>query len=191
LLPEAAGRGGRANANASFAPLGAKPNKEESVATESEVWLTQEAYDRLKAELENRTGPLRAEIVDRIEQARSEGDLKENGGYHAAREEQGKNEGRIVYLKQMLERAKVGDAPADDGIVEPGMVVEATINGAANTFLFGSRELAGDSDLDVFSEKSALGAAIHGKTVGEKLSYTAPNGNEIPVEIISAHPFKG
>ncbi|MDR2255359.1 MAG: transcription elongation factor GreA [Arthrobacter sp.] len=161
------------------------------MATESEVWLTQEAYDRLKAELENRTGPLRAEIVDRIEQARSEGDLKENGGYHAAREEQGKNEGRIVYLKQMLERAKVGDAPADDGIVEPGMVVEATINGAANTFLFGSRELAGDSDLDVFSEKSALGAAIHGKTVGEKLSYTAPNGNEIPVEIISAHPFKG
>ncbi|RII42891.1 transcription elongation factor GreA [Galactobacter valiniphilus] len=161
------------------------------MATESEVWLTQEAYDRLKAELENRTGPLRAEIVERIEQARSEGDLKENGGYHAAREEQGKNEGRIVYLKQMLERAQVGEAPADDGIIEPGMVVEATINGAEQKFLFGSRELAGDSDLDVFSEKSALGAAIHGKSVGEKITYTAPNGNEIPVELISAHPFKG
>ena len=167
------------------------PKKEDNVATESEVWLTQEAYDRLKAELEHRTGPLRAEIVDRIEQARSEGDLKENGGYHAAREEQGKNEGRVVYLKQFLEHAQVGEAPADDGIVEPGMVVEATINGNAQKFLFGTRELAGDSDLDVFSEKSALGAAIHGKPVGEKLSYLAPNGNEIPVEILSAHPFQG
>ena len=161
------------------------------MATESEVWLTQDAYDRLKAELEHRTGELRTEIVERIEQARSEGDLKENGGYHAAREEQGKNEGRIVYLKQMLERALVGEAPADDGVVEPGMVVEATINGNAQTFLFGSRELAGDSDLDVFSEKSALGAAINGRSVGEKLSYLAPNGKDIPVEILSAHPFKG
>ena len=59
------------------------------MATESEVWLTQDAYDRLKAELEHRTGELRTEIVERIEQARSEGDLKENGGYHAAREEEG------------------------------------------------------------------------------------------------------
>ena len=160
------------------------------MATESEVWLTQEAYDRLAAELEHRTGPLRAEIVERIEQAHSKDDLKENGGYHAAREEQGKNEGRVVYLKQFLEHAEVGESPADDGVIEPGMVVEAKINGNTTTFLFGTRELAGDSDLDVFSEKSALGAAIHGKSVGEKLAYTAPNGKEIPVEIVSAHPFK-
>lgn len=159
--------------------------------SESEVWLTQEAYDRLAKELADREGPARTEIIERIEQARSEGDLKENGGYHAAREEQGKNEGRIVYLKQLLEQAQVGEAPADDGVVEPGMVVDAKINGAATTFLFGSREIAGDTELDVFSEKSALGAAIHGKTVGAKFSYTAPNGNEIPVEVVAAKPYQG
>lgn len=159
--------------------------------SESEVWLTQEAYDRLNNELTERTGPLRAEIVERIEEARSEGDLKENGGYHAAREEQGKNEGRVVYLKQLLEAAHVGEAPADDGIVEPGMVVVATINGNETTFLFGSREIAGDADMDVFSEKSALGAAIHGKGVGAKFTYEAPNGNEIPVTVMSAKPYQG
>ena len=161
------------------------------MATESEVWLTQEAYDRLKGELENRTGPLRAEIVERIEQARSEGDLKENGGYHAAREEQGKNEGRIAYLKQFLETAKVGDAPEDNGIVEPGMVVTATIAGRETKFLFGSREIGGDTDLDVFSEKSAIGAAINGKKVGDEFAYTAPNGKDIPVKVVEAKPYKG
>jgi transcription elongation factor GreA len=162
------------------------------VASSTEdVWLTQEAYDRLSKELTERTGPIRAEIVDRIEQARSEGDLKENGGYHAAREEQGKNEGRIAYLKQFLETAKVGDAPADDGVVEPGMVVTASIAGRETTFLFGSREIGGDTDLDVFSEKSALGSAIHGKSVGDDFSYTAPNGKDIPVKVVSAKPYTG
>ena len=57
---------------------------------DSAPWLTQEAYDRLKKELDERSGPGRAEIIDRIEQAREEGDLKENGGYHAAKDEQGR-----------------------------------------------------------------------------------------------------
>ena len=56
----------------------------------TQTWLTQEAADRLKAELAELEGPLRAEIIKKIETARAEGDLKENGGYHAAREEQGK-----------------------------------------------------------------------------------------------------
>lgn len=154
-----------------------------------EVWVTQEAYDRLSKELTERTGSIRAEIVDRIEQARSEGDLKENGGYHAAREEQGKNEGRISYLKQFLETAEVGEAPADDGVVEPGMVVTASVAGRDTTFLFGSREIGTDTDLDVFSEKSAIGAAIHGKKVGDEFSYEAPNGKDIPVKVISATPY--
>ena len=49
----------------------------------TQTWLTQEAYDRLVNELEHLTGPGRAEIVQRIESAREEGDLRENGGYHA------------------------------------------------------------------------------------------------------------
>ncbi|MFI8413734.1 transcription elongation factor GreA [Paeniglutamicibacter gangotriensis] len=153
------------------------------------VWLTQEAYDRLAGELEHLSGPGRAEIVDRIEQARSEGDLKENGGYHAAKEEQGKAEARIAYLKDLLRRAHVGEAPADDGIVEPGMLVEAIIAGDKTTFLFGSREVAGDSDLEVYSEKSPIGTAVHGAKAGDTLSYTAPNGKEISVKLVSCKPY--
>jgi transcription elongation factor GreA len=66
------------------------------------TWLTQEAFDGLQAELADREGPLRLEITTRISLARDEGDLKENGGYHAAREEQGKNEARIRVLKHLL-----------------------------------------------------------------------------------------
>ncbi len=160
------------------------------------AWLTQEAYDRLKAELDHLSGPYRQEIIDRISAARDEGDLKENGGYHAAREEQGKNEGRIKQLQHLLENARVSDQPApDDGIVEPGMVVEASIAGKTMKFLLGSREVAeslvGDSGLQVFSEKSPMGAAINGYKVGDELTYQAPNGKDIPVKIISAVPFTG
>ncbi|MBG6083996.1 transcription elongation factor GreA [Zhihengliuella flava] len=162
-----------------------------STNNEAAVWLTQEAFDRLSAELEHLQGPGRQEIVDRIEQARSEGDLKENGGYHAAREEQSKAEGRILYLKDLLEKAHVGEAPKNDGTVEPGTLVEATIAGEETTFLFGSREVAGDSDLEVYSEKSPIGAAVHGAKVGDTLSYEAPNGRKIEVKIISAKPFTG
>jgi transcription elongation factor GreA len=93
------------------------------------TWLTQEAHDRLTAELERLKGPGMAEVVKRIEVARAEGDLKENGGYHAAREEQAKMAGRIASLKALLENAKVGEAPTDLSTVQPGMVVTATIGG--------------------------------------------------------------
>ncbi|SEC45599.1 transcription elongation factor GreA [Arthrobacter woluwensis] len=162
-----------------------------STNSASAAWLTQEAYDRLKAELEHLSGPGRAEIVQKIEAARQEGDLKENGGYHAAKEEQGKIEARIRQLTVLLRDAQVGAAPADDGVVEPGMLVVAKIAGDEETFLLGSREIAGSSDIDVFSEKSPLGSAIIGHKEGDTLSYTAPNGKEISVEILSAKPFTG
>jgi len=167
--------------------------KEKYVSTSSAsvAWLTQESYDRLKAELDYLSGPGRTEIVARIEQARSEGDLKENGGYHAAKEEQGKAEARIRQLTDLLRNAHVGEAPADDGIVEPGMVVEANIAGDKETFLLGSREVSSHAEIDVYSEKSALGAAINGLKVGDKTTYLAPNGKDIKVEILSATPYKG
>ncbi|MCY0904911.1 transcription elongation factor GreA [Arthrobacter sp. H14-L1] len=155
------------------------------------AWLTQEAFSRLQAELTELSGPGRVEVVKKIEQARSEGDLKENGGYHAAKEEQGKIEARIRQLTELLRDAHVGESPADDGIVEPGMLVVAKIAGDETTFLLGSREVGGGTDLDVFSEKSPLGAAIHGHKAGDSLSYIAPNGREIAVEVISATPFTG
>lgn len=159
--------------------------------TESAVtWLTQEAHDRLRAELEHLSGPARTEIAERIAAARDEGDLKENGGYHAAREEQAKNEARIRELSEKLRNVQIGQ-PADDGMVEAGMVVTAVVAGDEMTFLLGSREIAGTTDLDVYSPTSPLGAAINGRSVGDSSSYTAPNGREISVEIVAAKPFQG
>lgn len=89
----------------------------------------------MQAELDHLSGAGRAEIVQKIEAARQEGDLKENGGYHAAKEEQGKIEARIRQLTALLRDAQVGEAPADDGIVEPGMLVVARIAGDEETFL--------------------------------------------------------
>ena len=155
----------------------------------AETWITQDAYDRLAAELEELSTTGRAEIAKRIEAAREEGDLKENGGYHAAKEEQGKIEARIRELGAFLKEAVVGEAAADDGIVKSGMVVTATIVGDETTFLLGSREMAGDSELDVYSEGSPLGRAILGKAVGDSVSYTAPNGRSIDVKILAAKPY--
>jgi transcription elongation factor GreA len=162
-----------------------------ALVTENAVtWLTPEAHDRLRAELDHLSGPARTEIAERIAAARDEGDLKENGGYHAAREEQAKNEARIRELAEKLRNVQIG-RPADDGMVEAGMVVTAVVAGDEMTFLLGSREIAGTTDLDVYSPTSPLGAAIDGKTVGETTSYTAPNGREIAVEIVGAKPFQG
>jgi transcription elongation factor GreA len=154
-------------------------------------WLTQKAYDRLSAELEQLSGPGRIEIAKRIEAARDEGDLKENGGYHAAKEEQGKIEARIRELTELLRSATVGDAPESSGVVQPGTVVTANILGDESVFLLGSREIAGDSDLDVYSEKSPLGEAIVGLKVGDSTSYTAPNGREISVEVLKVETYEG
>jgi transcription elongation factor GreA len=158
--------------------------------TSQPTWLTQEAHDRLKTELARLEGEGRVEITERIAAARDEGDLKENGGYHAAREEQAKQEARIRELKEKLRNVQIG-TPPDDGVVEPGMVVTALVAGDEMVFLLGSREIAGSADIDVYSPTSPLGAAIHGRTVGDSVTYEAPNGREIAVEIKAATPFGG
>ena len=159
--------------------------------TENVTWLTQEAYDRLKEELDFLAGEGRLEISRRIEQAREEGDLRENGGYHAAKEEQGKREARIRQLQQLLESAQVGEAPkAPSGVVAPGTIVTAKVGGDTMRFLLGSREVAGDG-IEVYSEKSPLGEAINGKQKGQTASFAAPNGTTVEVEIIDTEPFAG
>src|SRR4026209_2432094 len=147
--------------------------------TEPLTWLTQEAYDRLKDELDFLSGEGRAEIVKRIEQARDEGDLKENGGYHAAKDEQGKIEARIRQLEDMMRRAEVGETPADNGIVEPGMKVTYKFVGDDDTaeFLLGNKALE-DGKIDVFSPESPLGAAILGAKGGAPGRRTRPPGQE-------------
>jgi len=155
------------------------------------TWLTQEAYDRLAAELEDLSTVGRVEIAKKIESAREEGDLKENSGYHAAKDEQGKQEARIRTLVLLLRHAEVGSAPESHGIVEPGTVVTATIAGDETRFLIGSREIAGGSDLDVFSEQSPLGSAIIGLKEGASTAYATPNGKEITVEILLVETWAG
>jgi transcription elongation factor GreA len=160
------------------------------------IWLTQDAYDRLAAELEHLKGPGRAEISQRIAEAREEGDLRENGGYHAAREEQSKAEARIVQLENMLSKAQVNETPPDDGVVEAGMQVTVKFAGddATETFLLGAREVLSLDDsveMDVYSPQSPMGNAILGKKQGETATFRAPNGNQISVEIIDAKPFAG
>ena len=157
----------------------------------NEVWLTQDAFDRLQAELTNRSGDLREEIKARIAAAREEGDLKENGGYHAAREEQGKNEGRVRQLTKMLETAQIGTPVIEEGIVSQGMVV--TVNfpdlDDTETFLLGSREEAAHTSIDVYSPTSPMGAAVIGQEVGAKISYETPSGKTLRIVIVAAELY--
>jgi transcription elongation factor GreA len=159
---------------------------------ETVSWLTQEAYDRLKSELDHLAGPGRVEIAKRIEAARDEGDLKENGGYHAAKEEQGKREARIRQLQHILENSQVGEPPRTDGVVGPGMTVTIRFDGDDDevTFLLASREEIG-APIDVYSPRSPLGSAIAGKKVGETATYTLPNGRAATVEVLEAVPYAG
>ena len=158
------------------------------------TWLTQEAYDRLSRELEQLIAH-RPMLAKEINDRREEGDLRENGGYQAAREEQGKQEGRILQLQDMLRRAVVGAAPADDGVVEPGMVVTVAFGdpaaGDTETFLLGSREAAETSGVAVYSPQSPLGTALVGHREGSVVEYATPNGKTMKVTIVSAKPFTG
>ena len=159
---------------------------------DSLTWLTQEAYDRLKSELDHLSGPGRAEIAEKIEFAREEGDLRENGGYHAAKEEQGKIEARISQLQHILASARVGEPPRTEGVVGPGMTVTVQFerDDEEVTFLLASREESG-APIDVYSPRSPLGSAINGKKVGEKATFTLPNGRSTTVEILNAVPYAG
>jgi transcription elongation factor GreA len=158
----------------------------------STTWLSQDAYDRLKAELEDHIAH-RPVIAAEINARREEGDLRENGGYHAAREEQGKMEARIRYLQELLRTAHVGDAPAAEAVA-PGTVVTIFFEDDQDdteTFLLGSREIAATTDLTVYSPESALGQAIIGSRSGQTVTYKAPSGSDIKVTIVNYEPFAG
>lgn len=155
------------------------------------TWLTQEAYDRLAAELSHLINVGRKEIAKKISEARDEGDLKENGGYHAAREEQGKIEMRIARLEELLATAVVDDERQSDGTVAAGTIVTLTLNGNEQRFLLGSPEISEGIDIDVFSPESPLGMAIHGLSVGDETSYAAPNGKVFAVIIVNVETFVG
>jgi transcription elongation factor GreA len=160
------------------------------------TWLTTEAHARLQKTIEELTGPAREEITRKIEAARDEGDLKENGGYHAAKDEQGKMEARIRQLTQLLRDVRVGVAPSGD-VVEEGCLVTVNYGTEADpdleTFLFANRENATDEggrigDLDVYSPESPIGTALVGHKKGDKVRF-GPKDLEVIVAEIT--PYEG
>ena len=157
------------------------------------IWLTERALEQLTAELEEMKGPRRQDIVARISAARDEGDLSENGGYHAAREEQGKLEGQIRQLEFVLEHADT-TVPGDDGVVSAGKVVtykfEGDADDEAETFLLGARENEEYVEGTVYSPQAPLGAALLGAESGSVVEFTGPNGRTNKVTVVSASPYR-
>jgi transcription elongation factor GreA len=156
----------------------------------SPTWLTQEAYDRLQAELDNLINVERAAISKKIQDAREEGDLKENGGYHAAKDQQGIIEARIARLTQILANSVVGESQEASDTVAQGMVITIELNEKKMEFLLGSAEMAENTDMSVYSPDSPMGIAIMGAKIGESVSYTAPNGKTLTVKIVSVKHFE-
>ena len=154
------------------------------------VWLTQEAHDRLKAELDQLVAG-RPAMAAEINARREEGDLRENGGYHAAKDEQGKQEARIRQLEDLLRKARVGNAPTTATHAATGTVITIRFQGDDETekFLLGSREIAGTTGLQVYSPESALGSAILGAKPGTTVTYQAPNGRDITVDVVLGLPW--
>lgn len=149
------------------------------------VHLSQAAYDRLKAEHDDLVTRGRIEIARKIEAARELGDLSENGDYHAAKEEQGKMQGRILHLENILENAVIVEA-GDTEEVQAGTVVAIRYEGDDDVerYLLGSIEERHDG-LDVMSPGSPLGEALLGHKVGDTVEYQTPTGATLRVEIVA------
>ena len=147
--------------------------------------LSQETYDRLHAEHEDLTTRGRIDIAPKIETARELGDLSENGDYHAAKEEQGKMEGRIMFLAKTLEESEIVEV-SNDGTVQTGSIVELRYEGDDDTekYLFGSIEERQEG-MENLSPGSPLGKALEGSKAGETVSFETPAGGSLSVEVVS------
>ncbi len=149
----------------------------------AETWLSQEAYDRLRDELETLKTEGRDRISAEIEEARAHGDLRENAEYHAAKDEQGKMEARIRQLEQLLRDARIG-IPDDTDAVRPGLKVVLDVEGDEEIYLVGSREDQHD-ELEILSSESPMGQAILGAQPGEQVSFETPTGATVNVTVKS------
>ena len=150
----------------------------------TETHLSREAYERLKAELEDLTTRGRVDIAQTIETARELGDLKENADYHAARDDQGRMEARIRQLQWLVDNAVIVDSSQASDTVAAGSIVALRYEGDddVDRFLVGSIEER-RSDVAVVSPASPLGQALLGHRKGDVVEYQAPGGN-LKVEIV-------
>jgi transcription elongation factor GreA len=149
----------------------------------AETWLSQEAYDRLRTELETLKTEGRERISAEIEEARAHGDLRENAEYHAAKDEQGQMEARIRQVEELLREARIGQ-PDDTDAVRPGLKVVLAVDGDEETYLVGSREDQHD-ELEILSSESPMGQAILGASAGDTVSFETPSGATIDVTVKS------
>ncbi len=151
----------------------------------AETHLSPAAYERLKAELDDLMTRGRIDIATTIQRAREMGDLSENADYHAAREDQGRMEARIRQLQALVENAVIVES-GDGGEVVPGSIVALRYEGDDDVerYLIGSIEERHD-DLDVISPSSPLGEALIGASKGDSVSFTAPTGAQLTVEVVT------
>jgi len=147
--------------------------------------LSQDAYDRIKAEHDDLVTRGKIDIARKIEAARELGDLSENGDYHAAKEEQGKMAGRIAHLANLLENGVIVDTEGADE-VQPGVIVGIRYEGDTDVerYLLGSIEERVEG-VEVMSPGSALGTALVGAKIGDTVEYETPTGAKLKVEIVT------
>ncbi len=147
--------------------------------------LTKQGLDALKAELGELRDIKRPRLVERLANARSQGDLSENSDYQSAKEELEFLDGRIDELEEVVKTALVvsGSAKAGSNGVGVGTKVTVKVNGAKTVF-----NIVGEWEADPVNKKisheSPLGMALVGKKVGEKVEVEAPAGS-IQYEILA------
>ncbi|QQG40974.1 MAG: transcription elongation factor GreA [Candidatus Levyibacteriota bacterium] len=147
------------------------------MAQNKKIYLTKEGLAELRKELENLTKTRRPDVLERVSQARSLGDLSENAEYAAAREELSFIDGRIDELEELIRQASVIHEAGKRGsvLVKLGSKVTLHVNGKKENFM-----VVGEWEADPLAKKisheSPLGKALIGKKVGEKVEVTAPAG---------------
>jgi transcription elongation factor GreA len=157
--------------------------------TESPTFLTPAALEKLQDELEQLKTRGRAEIEDRIAEARSHGDLRENADYDAAKNDQGLMEARIRKLEHLINTAEVREVE-DTGKVEIGSVVRVVDSDGDEMEYFVAPQENKVAGMFLASPSSPLGAALIGRVVGDEVAYQAPVGT-LTVQIKSVRPYEG
>ena len=157
--------------------------------TEDTVWLTPTAYEKVKVELEGLLGDGRRQMEERLSEARSHGDIRENADYDAAKDEQALMEARIRQLQHIIDTAEVRDVE-DTGTVQVGSVVTVVDgDGDPIEYLVAPQENKVPGFL-LASPGSPLGRALIGAAVGDHVSYEAPGG-AFTLRVADIRPFEG
>jgi len=151
------------------------------------IWLTPAAYRKLQDELHHLEGEGRLHMADRIAEARSHGDIRENADYDAAKNEQGLMEARIRKIRQILEHAEVREAGATDTVEVGTVVTVVDEDGDELEFLIATPENKVPGVM-LASPGGPLGSALLGKEVGDEVSYEAPGGT-FTVVVAGIRPY--